>query len=168
MKKKDNEEMTGITAQIFIGENRKVVKKVELTLSEKPGLQWKFASGFSPTKELKEDIENWMENYSSGRPPSLLIPLDLEGVTFFTKKVWNAVQNIPWGQTRNYQQIAGKAGSPRAFRAVGTACKRNPYLLFIPCHRVIKSNGSVCGFSQNIYIKNWLLMHEGEKICLLD
>lgn len=65
----------------------------------------------------------------------------------FTRKVYKAVLTIPLGQVRTYKWVAQKAGSPKAARAVGQILKNNPYLLVIPCHRVIKSNGSLGGYA---------------------
>ena len=67
-------------------------------------------------------------------------------MTTFTKKVYQAVSKIPLGQVRSYKWVADKAGSPRASRAVGQILKNNPYLLIIPCHRVINANGKLGGY----------------------
>lgn len=65
----------------------------------------------------------------------------------FSEKVYKAVLTIPLGQVRTYKWVAQKAGSPKAARAVGQILKNNPYLLIVPCHRVIKSNGSIGGYA---------------------
>ena len=77
-------------------------------------------------------------------------------------KVWEAVQRIPLGETRSYQEIAQEVGNPRACRAVGGANKRNSIPLLIPCHRVISNDGGLGGFSSGIEIKEWLLRFEHE------
>ncbi len=81
--------------------------------------------------------------------------------TPFEKRVLKAASRIPYGQIRTYKWIAERAGRPRAYRAVGQALKKNPYLGIIPCHRVIKSYGSIGGFSKGIKRKKQLLKSEG-------
>ncbi len=78
-------------------------------------------------------------------------------MTNFELKVYQAALEIPLGQTRSYQWIARKIGSPLASRAVGSALKRNPWPLIIPCHRVIASSGAIGGYSQGVNKKKLLL-----------
>lgn len=80
--------------------------------------------------------------------------------TPFQQKVWRILQRIPAGTTISYQQLATRAGSPRAIRAAGQACGANPIGLIIPCHRVIAKSGSLGGFSGGLERKRWLLDHE--------
>ncbi|MDD5005086.1 MAG: MGMT family protein [Candidatus Omnitrophica bacterium] len=75
----------------------------------------------------------------------------------FQKKVYRAVLSIPLGQVRSYSWIAKKAGRPKATRAVGTALKNNPFTILIPCHRVIKTDGSLGGYSGGLRKKRELL-----------
>ena len=72
--------------------------------------------------------------------------LNLEG-TNFQKKVWEELLKIPKGQTRSYKEIASAIGNPKAARAVANACGKNPYPIKIPCHRAIRSDGSIGGYS---------------------
>ena len=81
------------------------------------------------------------------------------GGTDFQRKVWRAMEKIPYGETRTYGEIAMVVGHPRASRAVGAACGKNPMPLFIPCHRVVASNG-IGGYSNNLEIKRKLLALE--------
>lgn len=81
--------------------------------------------------------------------------------TEFEHKVWLALKEIPYGETRSYKWIAEMIGSPKAVRAAGQALKKNPLPIVLPCHRVIASDGSIGGFSCGIEIKKWLLRHEG-------
>ncbi|MCD5401182.1 methylated-DNA--[protein]-cysteine S-methyltransferase [candidate division NPL-UPA2 bacterium] len=85
----------------------------------------------------------------------------LREYTPFQHRVWEVVKTIPSGQTRSYQWVAEKVGSPKAARAVGQALKKNPLPGVIPCHRVIRSNGSLGGFSQGRKRKRSLLLSEG-------
>lgn len=81
--------------------------------------------------------------------------------TAFERSVWLALRDIPYGESRSYKWIAGHVGRPQAARAAGRALGRNPLPLILPCHRVIASDGSLCGFSGGgIEVKQWLLTHE--------
>ena len=84
--------------------------------------------------------------------------------TEFEKKVWNQISKIAHGQTMSYKEIAEAIGHPRAYRAVANACGKNPYPKKIPCHRVIKSDGSIGGYSPHggTKEKNQLLKEEGD------
>ena len=78
----------------------------------------------------------------------------------FQKKVWNALLEIPYGETRSYQDIAIRIGNPKAVRAVGGACNRNPIGIIIPCHRVVGKNGSLTGYAGGLLYKELLLRNE--------
>lgn len=93
------------------------------------------------------------------------VPLKLSPKgTPFQMKVWNKLVAIPFGQTKNYKQIAIEIGNPKASRAVGNACGKNPILLLIPCHRVIASDKSLGGFSASFSLKKTLLEIEGANL----
>ncbi len=81
--------------------------------------------------------------------------------TPFQRKVWNALLKIPYGETRTYSQIAKSVGRPSAQRAVGNAVGKNPLPVLIPCHRVVRSDGTLGGFSGGVGIKPLLLALEG-------
>jgi len=98
--------------------------------------------------------------YFSGERHAFDLPLDLFG-TPFQKNVWQALLSIPYGQTRSYSQVAVAVGRPQATRAVGGAIGSNPLPIVIPCHRVIRSNGSLGGFGGGLEIKAALLRLEG-------
>lgn len=94
------------------------------------------------------------------------VPLDFRG-TEFQRKVWAALLEIPFGETRSYGEIARSLGSPNASRAVGAANGRNPISIIAPCHRVIGKSGSLTGFAGGIEAKAWLLaMEEGQPLLL--
>lgn len=103
-----------------------------------------------------------LEEYMAGKRREFDLPLKPEG-TEFQKKVWNALLAIPYGETRSYKDIAVSIGSPKAFRAVGSANNRNPISIIIPCHRVIGANGSLVGYGGGLPIKIELLNLEGVK-----
>jgi len=102
-------------------------------------------------KEIKAFFEGKVIRFSS--------PLHPQGGPF-DMRVWQALQKIPLGETRSYEEIACEIGNPRAYRAVGGANSRNPIPLLIPCHRVIRKDGALGGFSSGIKIKEWLLQFE--------
>jgi len=80
--------------------------------------------------------------------------------TEFEKKVYLAVSKIPSGEVRSYKWVASKIGRPKAYRAVGNALNKNPYAGKVPCHRVIKSDGSIGGFAKGIRCKRQMLKKE--------
>lgn len=90
---------------------------------------------------------------------NLDLPLDLEG-TEFQRRVWQALGQIPAGQTRTYGQVASQIDAPKAVRAVGAACGANPVCLAIPCHRVVGSSGALTGFHWGVEFKERLLAME--------
>jgi methylated-DNA-[protein]-cysteine S-methyltransferase len=103
-----------------------------------------------------KEITKWLKDYYQGKKPKNFVPKNIHG-TAFQKKVWTALTKIPYGKTATYGEIAKKVGSPKAFRAVGGACNKNPYAIVIPCHRVIGSNGDLTGFAGGLKMKKKLL-----------
>lgn len=101
-----------------------------------------------------------LEEYFAGKRRMFDLPLDLRG-TEFQKRCWRELLKIPYGQTRSYADIARAVGSPRAFRAVGMANHSNPVAILVPCHRVIASDGSLCGYGGGLEVKRKLLELEG-------
>ena len=97
-----------------------------------------------------------LEQYFVGDRERFDIPLDLRG-TDFQCVVWQALCDIPFGQTRTYGQIAHAIGRPRAMRAVGAATGRNPVSIVVPCHRVIGADGTLTGFAGGMNAKRFLL-----------
>ncbi len=87
------------------------------------------------------------------------VPLRCDG-TPFQMEVWNLLQQIPYGQTRSYQQLAASLGRPGASRAVGRTNGDNRLAIVIPCHRVVRSDGHLCGYAGGLWRKRWLLTHE--------
>jgi len=79
----------------------------------------------------------------------------------FQQQAWEAMRQIPPGQTWSYAELAAKAGRPDASRAAGSACARNLVAPFVPCHRVVRSDGTLGGYYYGLPVKEWLLAHEG-------
>lgn len=109
--------------------------------------------------EVLKTAAHQLKLYFQGKLTHFDVPLMPYG-TDFQKNVWDALLQIPYGETRSYQEIAELIGSPRATRAVGTANAHNPLCIFIPCHRVIRSSGEIGGYSGGLDHKVTLLTLE--------
>jgi O-6-methylguanine DNA methyltransferase len=103
---------------------------------------------------------NELEEYLAGKRREFSLALDLRG-TDFQIACWRALLAIPYGETRSYADIARAVGKPKAFRAVGMANNRNPIAIVVPCHRVIASDGTLCGYGGGLDVKRKLLELEG-------
>ena len=101
-----------------------------------------------------------LEQYFAGKRREFTFPLDLRG-TEFQLACWRALLQIPYGETRSYADIARAVRRPQGFRAVGMANNRNPLAIVVPCHRVIASDGTLCGYGGGLDIKRKLLELEG-------
>jgi O-6-methylguanine DNA methyltransferase len=145
----------GICLLDFLGEE----KPSEATLLE--GLRREFpkvelAVTSRKTPLLAKAAGSVSDYVQDGAPPPEL-PLDIQKGTPFQQEVWAALRRIPFGETRSYGQIAKAVGRPKASRAVGHACGKNPVPLFVPCHRVLGSGGALGGFSAGLHVKEALL-----------
>ena len=107
-----------------------------------------------PEIAIKAFVE--LDEYFEGKRESFDIPLKPQG-TDFMKRVWANVLKIGYGKTASYKDIAILSGNSRATRAVGMANNRNPIPIFIPCHRIIGSNGKLVGYGGGLEIKKYLL-----------
>lgn len=101
-----------------------------------------------------------LEEYFAGARRQFTFGLDLRG-TDFQLACWRALLAIPYGETRSYADIARAVGRPQGFRAVGMANNRNPVAIVVPCHRVIASDGTLCGYGGGLDLKRKLLELEG-------
>ena len=100
-----------------------------------------------------------VQEYFEGRRRQFTTPLDLEG-TDFQLRVWQALQTIPYGETRSYRWLASAVDCPRGYQAVGQANGANPVCVIVPCHRVINSDGGLGGYAGGIDTKRALLQLE--------
>jgi len=91
----------------------------------------------------------------------LALPLDLRG-SAFQQRVWQALQQIPPGQTLSYSELATRIGAPKAVRAVASACAANPLAVAVPCHRAVRSDGGLAGYRWGLERKRALLKREEE------
>jgi methylated-DNA-[protein]-cysteine S-methyltransferase len=117
-------------------------------------------SGAPPTTEgptsVGDAIERWLEGDLTALAEVALAP---DG-TPFQHQVWAALRQVPPGQTATYSELAVAVGRPSAIRAVGSACGRNLIAPFIPCHRAVRSDGSLGGYYYGTAVKQWLLGRE--------
>jgi methylated-DNA-[protein]-cysteine S-methyltransferase len=131
---------TAITNLYFPGENA----PVDATVKETPLL-----------KKAGEQLQD----YLAGKRKFFELVFAPKG-TEFQQNVWKALQEIPYGETRSYGDIAKNIGNPKACRAVGMSNNKNPLPIFIPCHRVIGTNGKLVGYAGGLDIKEYLLKLE--------
>jgi methylated-DNA-[protein]-cysteine S-methyltransferase len=111
------------------------------------------------TPVIRQCVLELEEYFHAGRK-FFNVPLLIRG-TEFQKKVWTALLDIPFGQTRTYSDIANCVGDLKSVRAVGLANGQNPFPVIVPCHRVIGKDGSLVGYGGGLDKKQWLLQHEG-------
>ena len=109
-------------------------------------------------EELK-DVVLQLQEYFEGKRKDFILKLSPIG-TDFQKRVWAQLQDIPFGNTTSYQQMANRLGDPKVIRAAASANGKNPISIIIPCHRVIGSDGSLTGYAGGLHRKKWLLEHE--------
>jgi AraC family transcriptional regulator of adaptative response/methylated-DNA-[protein]-cysteine methyltransferase len=107
---------------------------------------------------LQQTRQELSEYFESGRR-EFTMPLNQRG-SDFQLKAWNALCRIPYGQTRSYADMAREVGSPAAVRAIGRVNGQNRIAIIVPCHRVIRSDGTLCGYGGGRWRKQWLLDHE--------
>jgi methylated-DNA-[protein]-cysteine S-methyltransferase len=112
-----------------------------------------------PDQEFNRGVSEEIRAYFEGEVTRFSSPLQPVGSPF-DMKVWEALQHIPLGETRSYEEIAQEVGNPKGCRAIGGANRRNPIPLLIPCHRVIRKDGRLGGYSSGTEIKAWLLRFE--------
>lgn len=115
-----------------------------------------------PLAELVEDADTLypyiqeLKEYFSGARTLFSLPVDTQG-TPFQQEVWQALRQIPYGETVSYSEIATRINRPSAVRAVGTAIGANPVLIAVPCHRVIGKSGAITGYRGGLELKRFLL-----------
>lgn len=113
----------------------------------------------APDTPLLQECVRQLRAYFDGSLTVFDLPLNPQG-TPFRRRVWAALQAIPYGETRSYGQLAKALSCPGAARAVGGANHHNPIAIIIPCHRVIGADGSLTGYGGGLAMKDWLLRHE--------
>jgi methylated-DNA-[protein]-cysteine S-methyltransferase len=124
-----------------------------LYMAARPQPGWKRAD------DAFKHARDQLDEYFAGARHEFDIELDLRG-SAFQRAVWDALLEIPYGETRSYGEIARRIGRPDRARAVGAANGSNPVSIVVPCHRVIGADGSLTGYGGGLERKRWLLEHE--------
>ncbi|GAB2712895.1 methylated-DNA--[protein]-cysteine S-methyltransferase [Halomonas garicola] len=136
--------------------------RLTLTASDDGLTAVDFSRGLLGTRRehpVLERCKAQLAEYFAGTRTAFDLPLAAEG-TAFQQAVWQALREIPYGETRNYGELAAALGKPTASRAVGTANGKNPLAIVVPCHRVVGADGRLTGYSGGLARKEWLLAHE--------
>ena len=117
----------------------------------------------NPELPLLKQCAQQLQEYFAGERRQFDLPLAPDG-TPFQRSVWQALCQIPYGETRSYGEIAAQVGNPKAARAVGMANNRNPIPILIPCHRVIGASGKLIGYAGGLGVKETLLCLESRNL----
>ncbi|GAB6038289.1 methylated-DNA--[protein]-cysteine S-methyltransferase [Fundidesulfovibrio butyratiphilus] len=129
-------------------------------------LTW--AENVGPTdarSDAGRELARCLADYVAGRNPHWPdLPLTFSNTAPFHRRCWEELAKIPYGQTLTYAELAERAGSAQAARAVGQAMAKNPFPLVYPCHRVLASGGGLGGYGPGLEMKKWLLALESGKI----
>ncbi len=152
--------MFPVALSVHIEVSPRGISSLKFIKATAPGLRWTIAGDTCWNQAINE----WMKAYAARRQPDLQLPFDLSALPSFSQLVLGALQEISFGEVLSYKEVAERLGKPRAARAVGNACGRNPVPLMIPCHRVIASDGGLGGFSLDPNIKTSLLAFEGAEV----
>ena len=139
---------TNKTSNINNLNNNVLPRHIEITYNKKEKI----------TPLLQRTIQQ-LQEYFLGQRKEFDLPINLKG-TNFQIKVWQELQKIPYGEVISYSELAERINCPKAIRAVGGACGKNPILIIVPCHRVLGKNGNLTGFSGGINYKEKLLILE--------
>ena len=149
---------------VGVAKSPRGISRVVFGKSDEAEVEDSLLSGTKATKSkegLSETV-NLLQRYFSGDPVEFDLNLDLQAGTEFQQSVWRATCRIPYGEFRSYGWIAREIGKPLATRAVGSAEGANPLPIIIPCHRVVRSDGKLGGYSAGLHWKPKLLDQERE------
>ena len=136
------------------------VGNLKTVISDGAVTEIKFTS--EPVCGEENSVTHQLREYLEGKRKTFDALLAVSG-TPFQKKVWQALLDIPYGETRTYGQIAAAIGNPKAYRAVGMACNRNPICIIVPCQRVVGTNGKLVGYAEGVDKKSFLLNIEQKR-----
>lgn len=154
--------------RLLVGATEKGISAVYLGKSDKE-LEDALREEY-PRAEISEDararaeLRTWVEKivaHLKGKEPHLDLPTDVQG-TAFRRRVWEELRKIPYGRTMTYTEVAKRIGKPKAIRAVARACATNPVSVVVPCHRVVRQDGSLAGYRWGLERKQALLEKETE------
>lgn len=145
------QKFTSPIGDLYIGASQKGLKWIKLLgdhqMEDKPN-------------SITQNSAKQLKSYFAGELKIFDLPLDLEGYSDFSLRVWKELLTIPYGKTISYMQLAIQLGNPKCIRAAATANGKNPLPIVIPCHRVIGSDGSLTGFALGLDVKKTLLSIE--------
>ena len=149
---------------VFVAKSIKGVCFINLSKISEAGFQSLLQKRFRK-QAIRDDrqlgsVITELLDYFNGNQVNFKSILDLRIGTIFQRKVWGKISEIPYGELRTYKWIASEIGNINAVRAVGNAVGKNPVPPIIPCHRVIRTDGNLGGFSSGISLKKWLLKLE--------
>lgn len=123
-------------------------------------MQYSSKDSIDENSNATEEFVTQLDEYFAGKRKIFNLNLNMQQGTKFEQSVWKEISKIPYGETITYGTIAKNIGNPKAARAVGSACNSNPFLIVIPCHRVVGASGSLTGYAGGLLKKQWLLNHE--------
>lgn len=149
-----------LTGQQTIRPNPRDLRSENALAGRYSGKHTKSKIDFVESQAEMEAYTRQLDEYFAGERKQFTFKLDLRG-TDFQLACWRALLEIPYGETRTYADIARAVGKPQGYRAVGMANNRNPIAIVVPCHRVIASDGTLCGYGGGLDIKRTLLELEG-------
>lgn len=137
---------------------------LQVTATERGIVSVSFSSGLEESDsdcsvQMQQALQE-LQEYFAGNRRAFSVPLVMRA-TDFQQRVWDALLEIPFGQTVTYGQLAKEVGNPGAARAVGTAVGDNPLAIIVPCHRVLPATGGIGEYASGSDRKEWLLRHEG-------
>jgi methylated-DNA-[protein]-cysteine S-methyltransferase len=148
---------------LLIAGDEQAVRRIDFPKDGKPGTpqpEWTESSRGPVGQAMRQ-----LREYFAGKRADFDLPLAPEG-TEFQRTVWRNLQDIPYGETISYGELAKRVGNPKASRAVGAANGQNPIPIVIPCHRVIGANGKLTGFGGGLPTKEALLALETKQLKL--
>lgn len=155
-------------ARLLVGATEKGISALYLGKSD--GELEKALREEYPRAKISEDVQaraalkEWVEKilaHLKGQEPHLDLPTDMQG-TAFRRRVWEELRKIPYGTTVTYTEIARRIGQPKAIRAVARACATNPVSVVVPCHRVVRQDGSLAGYRWGLERKQALIEKEAK------
>lgn len=148
---------------LLIAGDERSIHRIEFPRNGKPAKprpEWRESSRAAVGEAVRQ-----LREYFAGKRADFDLPLAPEG-TEFQRSVWRRLQEIPYGETISYGELARRVGNPKASRAVGAANGQNPIPIVIPCHRVIGANGKLTGFGGGLPTKERLLALEARQLSL--
>jgi methylated-DNA-[protein]-cysteine S-methyltransferase len=148
---------TGLTFRIL--SSLKGLRRIELAPGPLDDLEKRLKARILGDDEPNEGVLDQLHTYLRGELREFSVLMDVRG-TPFQRDVWNAISEIPYGETASYSELAAAIDRPKALRAVGQAVGANPTPIVVPCHRVIGKSGHLVGFSGGLPLKERLLMLE--------